>query len=377
MAILDVVLGILSTLCPQLQAFSDSFCIEKDLQNLAFRKLVEAYTSILIRSDRMDLNFWHYWVFPINPILRGLNRECRVPIIFQPRLFNFQIDAEIRFQLHHFLIESGQSMDRIESEINLFKARPLDQMLKTSVHTFEKFQLRIREERARESSNKLRQITQYIRYFHSSEEKKRLDEYYDLSIRILNCLNDSRSNLAAYDMSVVNIRRQNNRLLSVIASTPHFDFGRSGVISIPQVEISNLVNASFINFDAQLKNGSTKDTLNYDYDLDTVFSSSSRAALRQGMIQACLEETNVKVVSGFLNIICMLLRQVTSRSEFDGDLLGAIQRSWSFEQFRETIEHRKLIGVDDDRLSKDFEIHYPEYQENMRVPAFVQYHVGP
>lgn len=70
-------------------------------------------------------------------------------------------------------------------------------------------------------------------------------EYYDLATRILQCLEDLKTSLAAYDTSIVNMKRQHNRLLASIASRSRFDLGRDGVISVPQSEISNLADASF------------------------------------------------------------------------------------------------------------------------------------
>ena len=366
-----------STLCPQLQAFSDSFCTEKDIQNHAFRSLVEAYTTIIMRSDRMHLSFWHYWVAPINPIIRLLNKECRIQYIYKPRLFDFQIYTEIQFQLQHFLTESRQSMDRVEAEINRFTSRPLDHSLKAATNKFKEFQQRIGQERERTRSYTFEFMHHILpaSYFHSPEGIKRLNEYYDLFTRILQRLKDLETSLAAYDISIVNMKRQHNRLLAIMASESRFDLGRNGVISVPQSEVSNLANASFVDFQnpslAQLEDGLTRDVYNYDYDLDTVFSPSDRAALRQGMVQVCLEETNLNIVSGFLYTICILWRQVTSRSEFDEDLLGPVQRSWSFEQTRAAFEHRKLIGYDDDSISEDFVKYYREYQEGEEGPAFV------
>ena len=366
----------LSTLCPQLQAFSDSFCIEKDIQNHAFRSLVEVYTTTVMRSDRMHLSFWHYWVAPINPVMRLLNKECRIPYIYQPRLFDFQIYAEMRFQLRHFLTESRQSIDRVEAEINRFKSRPLDHSLKAVTNTFKEFQRRTRQKRERTRSYPFEMIHRILpaRYLHSPEGIKRLNEYHDLSVRILQRLTDLKTSLAAYDTSIVDMKRQHNRLLVVMASGSRFDLGRNGVISVPRLEIGNLANASFVDFQNPSQaeeDGSTGVVSHYDYNLDTVFSPSDRAALRQGVVQVCLEGTNVNIVSGFLSTICILWRQITSRSEFDGGLLGPVQRSWSFEQTKAALEHRKLMGYDDDGISEDFVRYYRAYQEGEEGPAFV------
>lgn len=311
------------------------------------------------------------------PVIRLLNKECRIPYIFKPRLFDFQIYAEIQFQLQHFLTKSRQSMDKVEAEIGWFELSPLDLSLREATKTFEEFQRRIGQERKRTRYHTFEIIHHILpaRFFPSFESTKLLNEYYDLSTRILLRLKDLRRSLAAYDTSIVNMKRQHNRVLAIMAIESRFDLGRRGVISVPQSEVSNLVNASFVDFQspalAQTEDGLARNMLNFDYDLDTLPSPSDRAALRQGLVQVCLEETNVNIVSGLLYTICTLWRQVTSRSEFDGDLLGLVQRSWSFEQSKAAFEHQKMIGYDDDSISEDFVKYYREYREGEEGPAFV------
>ena len=366
-----------STLCTQLFAFSGSFTTEKDIQNHAFRSLVEAYASIIVRSDRMHLSFGHYWVAPINPVIRLLNKDCRIPYILQPRLFDFQTYTEIRFQLQHFLKESRQSMDRVEAKISHFSSRDFVTSLRAAARIFEEFQRRIGQERETKRSFTFEFMHHILpaRYFHSPEGMNRLNEYHDISIHILQRLKDFEMSLAAYDISIANMKRQHNRLSAVMASKHSLDLGRNGVIQVPWSEVSNFTNASFIDFQnpslGRPEDGLTGSMLHYEYDLDTVFSHSDLAALRQAMVRLCLEETNVNIVSGFLDTICILWRQITSRSEFDGDILGPVQRSWSFELTRATAEHRRLIGYDDESISEDFVKYYREYRDGEEAPAFV------
>ena len=168
-----------STLSPQLQNCSDIFCIEKDVQNHTFRSLVEAYIIIIMRSDRMQLSFWHHWFAPIKPVMRMLNRECRIPWIYEPRLFDFQIHAEFHFQLQHSLTESKHSMDRVEAEINRVKSRPLDHLLEEATNTFKDLQQRTKQEgeRRRLPFAFLRHILP-ASYFHSLGGIKGPKEYY-------------------------------------------------------------------------------------------------------------------------------------------------------------------------------------------------------
>ena len=162
------------------------------------------------------------------------------------------------------------------------------------------------------------------------------------------------------------MKRQHSRLHVIMASESGFDLALNGVISIPRSELSNLANASFIDLQnpslTKPEDGSTRDPLRYDYNLDMVLSPSDVAALRRVVLQVCLEKPNVYIVSGFPHKICILWRHATSRSEFDGDLLGPVQRSWSFEQARVEIEHRKSMGYDDDSISQEFAKYYREYR---------------
>ena len=332
---------------------------------------------MILRSDRMDLSFWHYWVAPVNPVLRLLNKECRIPYIYEPKLFDFQIYTELHFQLQHFLTESRQSMDRVEAEINRFNSRSLRNSLKAATNTFKELQRQTGQGWESAGSN-VADFMRHIlpaRFFHSIDGIQRLKEYYDISSRILQRLKDLQMSLAAFDTSIVHMKRQHNRLLTIMARLSGFDLGRKGVISVPHSVISSLANASFINFEnsslAQPENGMTRDESNFDYDLDTVLSPSDRTALRQVVVQICLEENNLSIISGFLYTICFLWQSLTSRSEFDEDLLSDVPRSWSFEQRKAALEYRKLIGHDDHSISENLVRYYRDYREGNESPAFV------
>lgn len=137
-----------SDLCPSLREFSDTFCIEKDIQNYAFRSLVEAYGRIMIRFDRMDLSLWHYSLVTINPVIRLLNRACRAPYSFQPLLFGFEINVDMKYQLRRFVTEFKHSMARIEARTVSIQSYTLKQRLDAAYNAFERFQDRVNEKRA-------------------------------------------------------------------------------------------------------------------------------------------------------------------------------------------------------------------------------------
>ena len=283
-----------------------------------------------------------------------LNKEYRISYIFQPRLFDFQIYTELRFQLQHFLTESRYSIGKVEAGIDWFKSRQLDLSLEAATNTFEEFRQRNERERERKRSYTFQLIHHILpgRHFDSPEEIQLLNKYYDPSTQILQRLKDLKTTLAVYNTSLVNMEWQHNHLLAIMASAPGFALGRN-----PSP--------------AQLEDGLTSDSINSDYDLDTVFSPSDLAALRQGVAQVYMEKTNVNIVSGILYTTCILWRHFASRSEFDEYLLGPMQRSWTLEQNRAGFEHRKLMGYDDDSISENLVKLYREYQEVQEAPAFI------
>ena len=124
-----MVFSVVSDLCPSLREFSDTFCIEKDIQNYAFRSLVEAYGRIMVRSDRMDLSAWHYSLIAIDPVIRLLNRACRAPYSFQPLLFDFEIDIDMNYDLLRFVTVFKHSMARIEARTVSIQSYTLKQRL--------------------------------------------------------------------------------------------------------------------------------------------------------------------------------------------------------------------------------------------------------
>lgn len=193
-------------------------------------------------------------------------------------------------------------------------------------------------------------------YSHSPEEIKRLNEYYDVSTCILQRLKDLKTSVAAYDTSVANMERYHTRLLAFMPSASGFDLGQNGIILISsQSEISNLIKTFFVEFRnpslASSKDGLTSNLFHHNYNLDAVSSPSDQAALRQDLVQVCIGNPNVEIVSDFLSTLCILWRQEISRSEFDEDLIDSVQRSWRFEQTQAVFDHRKLITYDENHIS--------------------------
>ena len=333
-----------SDLCPRLQKFSDTFCIEKDIQNYVFRSLVEAYGRIMVRSDRMDLSAWHYSLIAINPVMRLLNREFRAPYSFQPLLFDFEVNVEMNYQLRHFVTEFKHSMARIEARTVSIQSHTLKQSLDTAYNAFERFQGRVDEKRADNSYN-------YIRFIPNSwrpEGMKSLDSYYDFATRVMNQLKALDASLNTYDVDIAEMRRQHKTLLDNVATVRHFEMERTGLIWIPKSELGHFQNVSFIDFQnpSDQQQNSTDPGKAYPFNLDTIITPSDLSALRLMIVEICSGETNSKIVSGSLHTICIIWRHIKAISAFDHSLLSPVQRSWGFEQIKAIEEHRVAMGYD-------------------------------
>ena len=338
-----------SDLCPKLREFSDTFCIEKDIQNYAFRSLVGAYERIMVRSDRMELSAWHYSLIAINPFMRLLNRACRAPYSFQPLLFGFEIDLEMTYQLQHFVTEFKYSMARIEARTIAGQSLTLKQRVDTAYNKLESFQGYINQKMVENRYN----IIRFIHYSWRPEGMKRLDSYYDVATRVMKRLKALEGNLNTYDVDIAEMRRQHQSLLNILANVRQFDMERTGLISIPKSELGHFQNVSFINFQNssdQQQNSTNPDKV-YPFDLDTVFTPSDLSALRLITVEICSGEKNTKIISGSLYTICIIWRHIKAISAFDHNLLGPVQRSWSFEQTRAIEEHRVAMGYDAETLA--------------------------
>ena len=333
-----------SNLCPPLREFSDTFCIEKDIQNYAFRSLVEAYGRVMVRSDRMDLSAWQYSLMAIDPVLRLLNRACRAPYSFQPLLFGFEVDIEMNYQIRHFVTEFQHSMARIEARTVSIQSHTLKQRLDTAYNAFERFQGRVNEKRADDGYN-------YIGFFPNSwrpEGMQSLDSYHDFATRVMKQLKALERSLNTYDVDIAEMRRQHQTLLDHLATVRHFETERTGLIWIPKSELGHFQNVSIINIQdsSAQQQGSTDPDKAYPFNLDSINTPSDLSALRQILVEICSGEKNSKIVSGSLYTTCVIWRHIKAISAFDHSLLSPVQRSWSFEQTRAIEEHRVAMGYD-------------------------------
>ena len=218
-----------SNLCPPLRDFSDTFCVEKDIQNYAFRSLVEAYGRTMVRSDRMDLSWGQYSLTAIDPVLRLLNRVCRAPYSLQPVLFAFEVDTEMEIQIRHFVTEFQQSIARIEAKTVSIQSHTLKQSLDNAYIAFERFQSRVNEKRAYNGYK-------YIRFIPNSwrpEGMQILDSYYDFATLVMKQLKALEASLNSYDVDVAEMQRQHKTLLVHLATVRHFEMERTGLIWIP------------------------------------------------------------------------------------------------------------------------------------------------
>ena len=284
----------------------------------------------------MDLSWAHHYLIPINPTIRLLNTQTRFPYSFGPRLFDFQSNTEINFQLKHFISELTLSMDEMEVAIAPINSRTLHTSLNTATNAVRAFQQQINQRKI-------------------SEE---LTKHKALCDRILDHLLVFGERLNNHETDVIEMRRENVRLINALKHSSRFEFTHTGEIEIPSSEINSLQDTSFLNLQHNsAEKQSEQEIPIYNYDLDTVLTPNDLSTFRQSTAQICSQGRNVKIISGSLELICIFWRHVTMISRYDHNPLSAVQRSWSYEQARS-----KHILM---------EKYYREYKRTGVLPAFV------
>ncbi|KAI4187512.1 MAG: hypothetical protein LQ346_005480 [Caloplaca aetnensis] len=93
--------------------FSQTFYIEKDNTNHAYRALVEGYETVII-SDRRDIYVLEVLFVPGMFIYRLIKDYFQKSFLLRTALYSPQVKAEVRFRMERFLDEAVAALERID-----------------------------------------------------------------------------------------------------------------------------------------------------------------------------------------------------------------------------------------------------------------------
>lgn len=362
---------------PVYENFSRSFCLERDIMNYKFRTFVNFYASIATRSDYEDFNLFWSFLFPLQWFLQTINRHAHSKLLPAPKLYNFQITSEFRYQANRFVDESLGALDRIDASFSaidrLHNSGSLFTLLETAMDAIHLYQQQLNHTRyeSKESSSWLRAF-QLIKP--SGDQALQLfQDHYARSDRMRNRIDTLRQIIPIYARDTMNLRAELHHLRTSFKLVASFDFATKGVVALPQAQIGDS-QISWLRPDWRQEPSDTKDkspaSKPYYYDLNRVNYTDSSSFFFE-ITPVCEARVNREMVNGPLYMICNIWNYARMFSEIDDDLFKGIQRSWVRERLEALRRYREEIRADPEYLARLAVQVHKDYRKGRTVPKYL------
>lgn len=357
LCILERLIPLVSDLHTQLDNFSSTFCMERDIMSHAFRGWVDTYSKIVADSDFVEFSLVSLFLFPQNHGLRFFNHFFLVPFLPKPRIYNVQVKAEIQFQRERFLADTKEALGNIDGSLLSIQSSGnssnLTELLGAATRGMMAYQQNLDQ-----NMNALKDKVLFgglIRtIFGESQEIKKLKQYHALVSHILVRLGSINATVARCEVDSRSLKVGLSQLRRSFEYSPNFEFSPAGFISIPPSLSAQLKSPPFTllkqssGFDNESGSKETKPFPSYDkweYDLDKVISTNVLTR-RTAIADWCQDGGNYVMRSGFLYTVCNIWSQAKLMSTLDDDLLSGVQRSWIMEREKAIHRYEKTIGLD-------------------------------
>ena len=313
--------------------------MERDILNHVFRGWVDSHARILATPDAVPFSLIS---FLFNPYLHGLrmwNHQFLIPFLPQPRVYDIQVKAEIKYQRQKFLHESEKALRKIDSGLlsnqDSGVSTNLTQQLGAAIMGIKACQGDLSHSIAARQSEipfeRLRRL-----FSHESPQVKKLRGPSAVMDRVLPRLQSLNETVAGYDFNFKSLRMGLDQLRRSFEYTPDFEFSSAGHISIPPTLSVELKPPPFFVLKRRIggeeagASGKSKLGGSYDdwaYDLSKV-NDTEVATRRAAIADFCKESGDWIMSSGFLYTVCGIWSQARLISKLDDDLLGGVPRSW-------------------------------------------------
>ncbi|KAL8918741.1 MAG: hypothetical protein Q9208_007181 [Pyrenodesmia sp. 3 TL-2023] len=298
--------------------FSQTFCVEKDNINHAFRTLVETYGIILSSTlDYADLTFTSVVVFPTIHMVRFVNNHFLVDWLPQPRFYNIQVKAELRFRMERFIDQTVAALERIDSA-----------------------SLATRRSRSSSSPAQVLEAASAMTAIFQQDLEERMAEFPLWRQWI-----QPPKDIVALKASLAVAKRVQHLLVTLkeITATDqaHSTRLRSQLVNFRQ---SLGYSRSF-----QTSSTSLAATLRSSPDLVDSINGTKISAFKSEIGRLCKERNVVKIVPRELDPVCFIDALRVTLAEIDDDTYDNFQRSWLLE--RNKAIHRYEVRTQTDRDS--------------------------
>lgn len=303
----------LSDLGQRWEIFSQTFCLEKDNINHAFRTLIETYAAILTSSlEYHDVTLGSVVVFPTPYMGRFINSHFLSRLLPKPKLYSLQVNAEIRFRMERFIDEAIAALERIDAVSpatpRLYSSTTSAQILEAASATTTVFQ--------HELQDRIAEFSLWRQWIQKPKDLQALKVSLAAAERVHGLLSILQDITVTNEAHSRRLRKQLQNFRQSVGSGPSFQSSSMSLTATP-----GLVNP---------------------------INGTSISAIRSEIGRLCKERTVVKTVPRELNAVCLIDALSVSLAEIDDDTLENGQRSLLLERNEEIHRYEVRTKTDQD-----------------------------
>ena len=334
--------------------FASMLCMEKDIMTSALRTFVDAYSKTITISNHGAVSLASFAFCPWGHSLRFLNRQWLTPLLPEPRIYSFEIEAELRFQ-------KARLIDTIEESLALLHTNS------PAIQSFESLEVAIST-----VATQLRKLKQTIRESDSSrwpwspksDQTSILQEYYKLLNRTHDHLVAVLEIAQVYKITFSRLWNDLRTLPQTFSNRLPSRFTRTGSLSVPEYLLAQVQNISMvspwqsssINPDGDGSNVSNipPNTSLFGYSLNNI-DDTQLSARRSAIALLCKAGNIENNPEDNLYTICTIYELAAIMSGLDKNILSSTARSWMVEMEKATQSFDKERGFDLDGVQRVLE----------------------
>lgn len=355
---------IASDLAPQLDKCADRICIGKDAINHAFLDFITFWGRTTTMSTYQDLSIPGIVILPWWIVLGVLNYEFNVPFLPQPKLYLFQVNAEMRYQKQLLIDSSIAALAGIEESCRF--PDPAQRM-----QVFEALMDKITNYQEKVKRNLKESCPIWHNLFHyKTETCVTLEKFDTLGKSVRYRVHTIQDIIEIYKDYYRSLRTHFQQIEEIIHNSPPSESSYKGYLTSPQLLESYIQGTPFLIHQQHLgANGSSVTPHLYVGSYDINFHHSTLLpVLRSAVAQLCKDSKNFTIVSGALYMICAIQALESKVSDLNIDNVSGVQRSW-FEQRQQVLSrYNKTKGLDEESILHNFVNEYRAYKNGTSVP---------
>lgn len=341
-------MNIASNFTSQLHNFASTLCMEKDIMTAALRTFVNVYSMTITMSHSKTVKPAYFAVWPWGQPLRFLNRQWMSPLLPGPRIYNFEVEAEMRFQKERLISTINEALGILDANAPTIRDPPQIRLLEAAIETVT-IQLRDLEQTIHESES--------FRWPWSPKSKETLTlrECYQLLERIHDHMLTVLEFTGLYEAMSSRLWNDLRPRRSTFSRSSWSTFSPTGSLAVPEPVLTQVQNISIVllkqssrvkkdgdgsNITEVTPNASL---LGYNFNnIDNTQLSNGRSAIA-GLCKA----GNIRdIPEDNLYTICTIYTLAATMSGLDNNALSSQQRSWMVELEKATNSFDKQRGFD-------------------------------